>query len=112
VGTQRTQRGSTGSNRPCAVDPEIARLDPADRPHLSAESFRGGDSLKGASSDGDRQWFCEHDTCRARITVSPDGKREYGHSMGLDGRMRICPLIEEMEHNRNGGGVNEGSESA
>lgn len=101
--TQRNRSGSTGSHRPCAVGPEIARLNPADRPHLLGDEDDGECSPSGHTTAGTQEFFCTHTRCRARITVSPDGRREYGHARGRTRNGGVCPIVREARQ-RDGDG--------
>lgn len=61
-----------------------SRLDVGDAPapHLSAERLEG----HGHPITKDNEWHCTD--CGARVTVSPDGQREYGHRGACDHRLR------------------------
>lgn len=58
---------------------------PAPRAHLTT---RSGDASR-YGTEGAREWYCTD--CCSRITVSPDGQREYGHESGCDHHATYSP---------------------
>ena len=66
----------------------LEKVPPRERNHLSKNSSSTG----GFKTKRDNEWYCSE--CRSRVTVSPDGEREFGHAR-VGNRNGPCEIVTD-----------------